>query len=87
MIAGAVVSSAQYLPSNKVRRDDGLSSDLVKTGLYVLTGKGSNSVLRLSANGLILVDGKLPGSYDDARGARGKNFQTAYKGSYSHRPI
>ncbi|HEY4900606.1 MAG TPA: hypothetical protein VIH91_07295 [Terriglobales bacterium] len=64
MVAGAVVSSAQYLPSNKVRPDDGLSSELVKTGLYVLTGKGSNSVLRLSANGLILVDGKLPGSYE-----------------------
>lgn len=64
MLAGAVVSSAQYFPSKKVRPDDGLSSELVKTGLYVFTGKGSNSILRLSANGLILVDGKLPGSYD-----------------------
>jgi cyclase len=63
-VVGAVVCSAQYLPSNKVRPDDGLSSQLVKTGLYVFTGKGSNSVLRLSGNGLILVDGKLPGSYE-----------------------
>ncbi len=65
IISGVVATSAQYFPSNKVRSDDGLSSDLVKTGLYVFTGKGSNSLLRLSGNGLILVDGKLPGSYDD----------------------
>ena len=65
IVSGTIASSAQYFPSNKVRPDDGLSSSLVKTGLYVFTGKGSNSVLRLSANGLILVDGKLPGSYDD----------------------
>ncbi len=64
IIAGAVAASAQYFPSNKVRPDDGLSSDLVKTGLYVFNGKGSNSLLRLSGNGLILVDGKLAGSYD-----------------------
>jgi hypothetical protein len=65
IVAGAVAASAQYLPSNKVRADDGLSVGPVKTGLYILTGKGSNSLLRLSGHGLILVDGKLPGSYDD----------------------
>lgn len=65
IIAGAVAASAQYLPSNKVRADDGLSVGPVKTGLYIFTGKGSNSLLRLSGHGLILVDGKLPGSYDD----------------------
>ena len=65
VVAGAVAVSAQYLPSSKVRPDDGLSSNVVKTGLYVFNGKGSNSLLRLSGNGLILVDGKLPGSYDD----------------------
>ena len=40
-----------------------LSADLVKTGLYVITGGGGNSLLRFSASGLILVDGKLPGTY------------------------
>jgi glyoxylase-like metal-dependent hydrolase (beta-lactamase superfamily II) len=40
-----------------------LSADLVKTGLYLITGGGGNSLLRLSASGSILVDGKQPGSY------------------------
>lgn len=44
--------------------NDGMQSELVKTGLYLISGNGSNSVLRLSANGLIMVDGKLPGNYD-----------------------
>lgn len=37
----------------------------VKTGPYIFTAKGSNSLLRLSANGLLVVDSKLSGSYDD----------------------
>ena len=40
-----------------------LSADLVKTGLYVITGGGGNSLLRFSASGSILVDAKLPGNY------------------------
>src|SRR5580765_776582 len=40
-----------------------LSSQLVKTGLYLIAGGGGNTLLRFSANGLILVDGKLPGTY------------------------
>jgi cyclase len=40
-----------------------LTTDLVKTGLYVISGGGSNTLMRLSASGLILVDGKLPGNY------------------------
>ena len=39
------------------------SAELVKTGLYMISGGGGNTLLRLSANGLILVDGKLPGNY------------------------
>jgi glyoxylase-like metal-dependent hydrolase (beta-lactamase superfamily II) len=38
-------------------------ADLVKTGLYLITGGGGNSLLRLSASGSILVDGNLPGTY------------------------
>jgi glyoxylase-like metal-dependent hydrolase (beta-lactamase superfamily II) len=40
-----------------------LTVDLVKTGLYLISGGGSNTLMRLSANGLILVDGKRPGNY------------------------
>jgi hypothetical protein len=64
-LAAAISGSAQYFPSSKVRANDGLSKDLVVAGLYVFKGNGNNSVLRLSANGLILVDSKLAGSYDD----------------------
>ncbi len=71
--AGAVASSAQYKQPNAINPHDGLTVQLVKTGLYVINGQGSNSVLRLSANGLILVDGKLPGNYDALR-ARAKKI-------------
>jgi glyoxylase-like metal-dependent hydrolase (beta-lactamase superfamily II) len=40
-----------------------LDAQLIKTGLYVISGGGANSLLRLTASGLILVDGKLPGNY------------------------
>ena len=40
-----------------------LGVDLVKTGLYLIRGGGCNSLLRLSAVGSVLVDGKLPGTY------------------------
>lgn len=40
-----------------------LQAQLLKTGLYLITGGGGNSLLRFSANGLILVNGKSPDSY------------------------
>ena len=40
-----------------------LSAELVKTGLYLISGGGSNTLMRLSASGTIVVDGKLPGQY------------------------
>ena len=38
----------------------------VKPGLYVITGAGGNSSVRVTSEGIILVDGKLPaeGNYD-----------------------
>lgn len=39
----------------------------IKTGLYYLSGGGSNSVLRLSGNGLLLVDGKHANNYAELR--------------------
>jgi glyoxylase-like metal-dependent hydrolase (beta-lactamase superfamily II) len=57
-----------------------LTAQLVKTGIYVISGGGCNSVLRLSANGFVLVDGQLPGNYD----ALIKKIQ---KISYSDQPV
>jgi glyoxylase-like metal-dependent hydrolase (beta-lactamase superfamily II) len=37
-----------------------LNIQLVKTGLFLISGGGANSLMRLSANGEILVDGKRP---------------------------
>jgi hypothetical protein len=38
----------------------------VKPGLYVVTGAGGNSSVRVTSEGIILVDGKLPaeGNFD-----------------------
>jgi glyoxylase-like metal-dependent hydrolase (beta-lactamase superfamily II) len=33
----------------------------VKPGLYMITGAGANSLVRVTSQGLIVVDGKLPG--------------------------
>jgi glyoxylase-like metal-dependent hydrolase (beta-lactamase superfamily II) len=44
--------------------EEPLKAELVKTGLYLFSGGGANSLLRLNGTGLILVDGKLPGHYD-----------------------
>jgi cyclase len=63
IMAGAIADPAQNMQYN-TRGDEGMTAQYVKTGLYVISGRGSNSVLRLSANGLILVDGKLPGTYE-----------------------
>ncbi|MBS0447512.1 MAG: hypothetical protein JSR59_16345 [Proteobacteria bacterium] len=40
-----------------------MSTELVTTGLYLIRGGGANSLLRFSANGLLLVDAKAPGNY------------------------
>ena len=66
-LAAAVSASAQYnKPPDRPAKAGNviLTTQLVKTGLYVISGGGGNSLLRMTANGSILVDGKLPGSYD-----------------------
>jgi cyclase len=59
--------SAQNLQRQEATSASGdpakLSAELVRTGLYVITGGGGNTLMRFTANGLILVDGKLPGNY------------------------
>jgi glyoxylase-like metal-dependent hydrolase (beta-lactamase superfamily II) len=68
LLMAAATASAQYTHSNDApaapAAASALTATLVKTGLYTISGGGGNSLLRLSANGLIVVDGKLPGGYD-----------------------
>jgi len=65
LMAGAFSSSAQYTRANdQPGKGSALTAELVKTGLYLISGGGCNSLLRLSGNGLIVVDGKLPGNYE-----------------------
>lgn len=66
----SAMALALWLPMAATAQDkssananDGITARYVKTGLFVLSGEGGNSVLRLSANGLILVDGELPGNF------------------------
>ena len=62
----ALAASAQDLekkPSPMGPGGEQLTSHLIRTGLYLIAGGGANSLLRFSANGLILVDGKLPGHH------------------------
>src|SRR5690349_24355178 len=42
-----------------------MKASLVKTGLYLIEGGGANTLMRFTATGLILIDGKSPGMYRD----------------------
>jgi glyoxylase-like metal-dependent hydrolase (beta-lactamase superfamily II) len=57
--------AAQYGPQDPRDVQGALTSSYVKTGLYVISGGGGNTVLRLSGNGLILVNGKEADHYDE----------------------
>ena len=84
LVAVAIAVSAQSSQSKeqpgKEPGNSTLTASIVKTGLFVISGGGCNSVLRLSANGFILVDGKLPGNYDAI-------LAKARKVSFSEQPI
>ncbi len=67
-------------PAGKGPGNSALSATMVKTGLVLISGGGCNSLLRLSANGFILVDGKLPGNYEAI-------LAKAKKVSFSEQPI
>ena len=63
-LAGGAGAAAQDAPAGaSATNAPRLDSDLVRTGLYLIRGGGGNSLLRLSANGMVLIDGKLPGNY------------------------
>lgn len=57
--------AAQYAPGNPNDTAGTLRASYVKTGLYIISGGGSNTTLRLSGNGLILVNGKYSDNYDE----------------------
>jgi cyclase len=81
MLAGASAQPAQRKEApDQSSGGKALTPTLVKTGLYVISGGGCNSLLRLSANGFVLVDGKLPGTYEAI-------LHLAKKLSYSEQPI
>lgn len=65
--AVAAAAGAEDIPKGGEPRLDASmevsGAQLVKTGLYLIPDGGANSLLRFTANGLILVDGKLPGRY------------------------
>jgi glyoxylase-like metal-dependent hydrolase (beta-lactamase superfamily II) len=64
-MVGAVASNplaAEEQPGNG-SQEVKITIQLVKTGLFLISGGGANSLLRLSANGEILVDGKRPENY------------------------
>ena len=71
---GCVCSAQTPQPASE------LTAQFVKTGLFMISGGGCNTLLRLSGNGLILVDGKLPGNYENI-------VKQAAKLSYSDQPI
>ena len=68
LIAGGVTSSAQDAqrkePSGEGAQPRVSEAHLVKTGLYLFSSPSGNSLLRLSGNGMILVDGQPPGDCD-----------------------
>lgn len=65
LVLAATIASAQYnQPPSASPRDNKIKGEYIKTGLYYFAGEGNNSILRLSANGLVIVDGKLPGNYE-----------------------
>jgi glyoxylase-like metal-dependent hydrolase (beta-lactamase superfamily II) len=83
MLLASPFSSQSFSEVEKaglISPDSGLNAALVKTGLFLISGGGGNSLLRLSGNGFILVDGKLPGNYEAI-------LASAKKLSYSEQPI
>jgi len=64
-VLAAANLAAQYAPHHPSDAAGALSASYVKTGLYIISGGGSNTILRLSGNGLILVNGKYSDHYDE----------------------
>lgn len=65
-VAAGVVCAQNHQETRAPGKSSGdvtFSSQLVKTGLYLISGGSGNTLMRFSANGMILVDGTLPDNY------------------------
>lgn len=65
--ASSWAQSAAVLEKEPPKVPGVLQVHYIRTGLFYLTGGGGNSVLRLSGEGLVLVDGKRAENYDELR--------------------
>lgn len=59
LLAGSCVGTAAAQPAPA----SGFSAQLIKTGLYLISGPGGNTLMRFSSSGVILVDGQPAGSH------------------------
>jgi len=64
---GLLALFARPAPAQQPERaeiDQPFTGELIRTGLYRYSNGGGNTLLRLTANGLILVDGQAAGDYE-----------------------
>jgi cyclase len=61
LIAALVAPLLIAQPPGKKGGPPNLATQQVKPGLYMITGAGANTEVRVTNEGLIVVDGKLPG--------------------------
>ena len=65
LVAGIVATEAQQAPAQGRGRGGGgqpvQAIQMIKPDLYVVPGAGANSIVRVTKDGVILVDTKLPG--------------------------
>jgi glyoxylase-like metal-dependent hydrolase (beta-lactamase superfamily II) len=67
ILAGLLAALVPAQPARKGGGQPVQPAELIKPGLYMIAGAGANSEVRVTDDGLIVVDGKLPGekNYDD----------------------
>ena len=61
----AFTLGAQRTEAMGVQPQQGLSIEEVKDGLYVIMGSGGNVGVRVTSEGVILIDDKFPRNFDD----------------------
>jgi cyclase len=62
-ILALLAASAAWAQDHQPATQAAETVEFVKTGLFMVSGGGGNTAVRLSGDGMILVDGKLPGNY------------------------
>ncbi|MCH7856775.1 MAG: MBL fold metallo-hydrolase [Gemmatimonadetes bacterium] len=64
-VATAFTLGAQRTEAMGAQPQQGLSIEEVKDGLYVIMGSGGNVGVRVTSEGVILIDDKFPQNFDD----------------------